>query len=51
MSNIDTIAYGRAGQTFVASNVSAKILTVVGTAMTGLVLSNPILAAQASFPT
>lgn len=42
MSNIDTIAYGKAGQTFTATNVSAKIITVVGTAMTGLILSNPI---------
>lgn len=42
MSNIDTIAYGRAGRLFVASNVSAKIITVVGTAMTGLILNNPI---------
>lgn len=41
MSNIDTIAYGRAGQLFTCSNVSAKIVTVVGTAMTGLILSNP----------
>lgn len=41
MSNIDTIAYARAGQIFVASNVSAKIVTVVGTAMTGLILMNP----------
>jgi hypothetical protein len=42
MSNIDTIAYGKAGRMFTASNVSAKIITVVGTAMTGLVLYNPV---------
>lgn len=42
MSSIDTIAYAKAGCTFTASNVSAKIITVVGTAMTGLVLYNPI---------
>ena len=42
MSNIDTIAYAKAGKIFTAANVSAKILTVVGTAMTGLVLSNPV---------
>ena len=42
MSNIDTIAFARAGQIFVASNVSAKIVTVVGTAMTGLILTNPV---------
>jgi len=42
MSSVDTIAYGRAGQMYTASNVSAKIITVVGTAMTGLILYNPI---------
>lgn len=42
MSNIDTIAWAKAHRTFTASNVSAKILTVVGTAMTGLVLYNPV---------
>lgn len=42
MSSIDTIGYGRAGQMYTASNVSAKIITVVGTAMTGLILYNPI---------
>lgn len=41
MSNIDTIGYAKAGKIFTASNVSAKILTVVGTAMTGLVIYNP----------
>lgn len=41
MSNIDTIGYAKAGRIFTASNVSAKILTVVGTAMTGLVVYNP----------
>lgn len=42
MSNIDTVAYGKAGQIFTAANVSVKIVTVVGTAMTGLILSNPV---------
>lgn len=42
MSNIDTIAYGKAGRIFTASNVSAKVVTVVGTAMTGLILNNPV---------
>ena len=41
MSNIDTIGYAKAGRIFTASNVSAKIITVVGTAMTGLVIYNP----------
>jgi hypothetical protein len=42
MSNIDTVAYSRAGRVYTATNVSAKILTVVGTAMTGLILYNPV---------
>ena len=41
MSNLDIIGNGKAGRMFVAANVSAKILTVVGTAMTGLVVYNP----------
>lgn len=41
MSNIDTIGYQKSGQIFVATNVSAKIITVVGTAMTGLIVWNP----------
>jgi hypothetical protein len=42
MSNIDTLGYGRSGRIFTASNVSAKIITVVGTSMTGLILYNPV---------
>ena len=42
MSNIATIEYGKNGQMYTASNVSAKIITVVGTAMTGLILYNPL---------
>lgn len=42
MSNIDTLAYARAGRMFTCSNVSAKIITVVGTSMTGLILYNPV---------
>ena len=42
MSNIDTIAYGKAGRIFNGSNISAKIITVVGTAMTGGILYNPV---------
>ena len=42
MSNIDTIGYAKTGRLFTATNVSAKILTVVGTAMTGLIVYNPI---------
>ena len=40
--SVDTIAYAKAGRTFTAVNVSAKIVTVVGTAMTGLIVYNPI---------
>ena len=42
MSNLDTVAYLKAGRVFTASNVSAKIITVVATSTTGLVLNNPI---------
>lgn len=42
MSNIDMIAYAKAGRLFTAANVSAKILTVVGVAMTGLIVVNPL---------
>ncbi len=42
MSNINTVGYQQAGQMFTCANVSTKILTVVGTAMTGLILYNPI---------
>ena len=42
MSNIDTIALARANRIYVASNVSAKVVTVVGTVMTGLILTNPV---------
>lgn len=42
MSSIDTIAYAKAGRIFTATNVSVKIVTVVGTAMTGLILNNPV---------
>lgn len=41
MSNIDILAYARRGKLFTAVNVSAKISTIVGTVITGLILSNP----------
>lgn len=39
---IDLISYNRLGRVFVGANVSAKIITVVGTAMTGGILYNPV---------
>ena len=42
MSNIDTVSYNRAGQIFTGANISAKIITVVGTGMTGAILYNPV---------
>mgnify|MGYP001560908649 CR=1 FL=1 len=41
MSNIDRLAYNRAGQLFTAANVSAKSVIAVTTAMTGVILYNP----------
>lgn len=42
MSNIDRLAYNRAGQLFCASNVSAKNVVAVSTTATGVILYNPI---------
>ena len=42
MSNMDIASYNRRGVCFSGSNVSAKALTAVTTAMTGLILYNPI---------
>jgi len=41
MSNIDRLAYNKAGQLFSASNVAAKVVSAVGTSMTGVILYNP----------
>ena len=41
MSNLDRLAYNRAGQLFTAANVSAKSVIAVTTAMTGVILYNP----------
>ena len=46
MSSIDTIGYAKAQRLFTVSNVSAKIITVVGTAMTGLIVYNPVGSAK-----
>lgn len=42
MSNIDRLAYNRADQLFTASNVAAKSVIAVTTAMTGVILYNPV---------
>lgn len=41
MSNIDRLAYNRAGKLFTAANVSAKSVIAVTTSMTGVILYNP----------
>lgn len=41
MSNIDRLAYNKAGQLFTAANVAAKSVIAVTAAMTGVVLYNP----------
>ena len=42
MSNIDRLAYNRAGQLFTAANVSAKTVSLVSTTATGVLLYNPV---------
>ena len=42
MSNFDYASYNRKGQLFTAANVSAKSVIAVTTAMTGVILHNPI---------
>lgn len=42
MSNIDRLAYNRAGQLFQAANVAAKSVVAVSTTATGVILYNPI---------
>lgn len=42
MSNIDRLAYNRAGQLFTAANVSAKSVIAVAAGMTGVILYNPV---------
>ena len=41
MSNIDRIAYNRAGKLFTAANVAAKSVVAVSTTATGVILYNP----------
>jgi hypothetical protein len=42
MSNLDRLAYNRAGQLFMAANVSAKTVSLVSTTATGVLLYNPV---------
>jgi hypothetical protein len=42
MSNLDRLAYNRAGQLFMAANVSAKNVVAVSTTATGVILYNPV---------
>ena len=42
MSNIDRLAYARAGQLFTAANVAAKSVVAVSTTATGVILYNPV---------
>lgn len=42
MSNIDRIAYNKAGQMFCGANVSAKSVVAVSTTATGVILYNPV---------
>lgn len=42
MSNLDRLAYNRAGQLFCASNVSAKSVVAVSTTATGVIIYNPV---------
>ena len=42
MSNLDRLAYNRAGQLFTAANVSAKSVVAVSTTATGVILYNPV---------
>lgn len=42
MSNLDRLAYNRAGQLFMAANVAAKSVPAVSTTATGVILYNPV---------
>ena len=42
MSNIDRLAYTRAGQCFMAANIAAKSVVAVSTTATGVILYNPV---------
>lgn len=42
MSNVDRIAYNRAGQLFCAANVASKNVVAVSTTATGVIIYNPV---------
>lgn len=42
MSNIDRLAFNRAGQLYCAANVSSKTVVAVSTTATGVILYNPV---------
>lgn len=42
MSNLDRLAYNKAGQMFTAANVAAKSVVAVSTTATGVILYNPV---------
>ena len=42
MSNIDRLAYNRAGQLYMGANVAAKSVVAVSTTATGVILYNPV---------
>ena len=42
MSNLDRLAYNRAGQLYCAANVSSKSVPAVSTTATGVILYNPV---------
>lgn len=42
MSNIDRIAYNRAGQMFCGANIATKSVVAVSTTATGVILYNPV---------
>lgn len=41
MANLDIASYNRLGQVYHAANAAGVILTVAGTVLTGLIISNP----------
>lgn len=42
MSNVDRLAFNRAGQLFMGANVAAKSVVAVSTTATGVILYNPV---------
>lgn len=42
MSNLDRLAYNRAGQLYMATNIAAQTIVAVSTTATGVILYNPV---------